>query len=160
MATYKGTEGVLLFGDAGWSESAGWQPGNDTLPGYLADEQYDLGPVELTAFAITLTATVISDNSTGDEWDTHLPGRNAMTGSVSWNYDYEEGTGGITDLTRQLHAKYVGRQIQFDVYPQGFTRGPLVGAGTITSVEIQNNHDNTVCTLTAQITGTGEWTEI
>jgi len=89
----------------------------------------------------------------GDLWDTHLVGRKAFTGSISCNTDWGDVNG--------QRLLVIGASLSFEVFPTGTTQGrvKLSGTATVTSKEYSNNHDNTVASMTVQITGNGALTE-
>ena len=150
MATYRGTDGVIEI------EWQGWDLGKRKM-------------TEVQSFSVSVTAAIINDNASSDEWDTHLVGRNSLTGTVSVLYDYimadiDPETPDYTSegLVSQLHFVFVGRQITFEFYTNSTPEEETIrifGSGTITSVEVSNNHDNTPILMQVGFTGTGQWLE-
>jgi len=160
MATYRGTDGVIQFASEGWSAAVGWNPALKTLVEYIEDGGADISMTNVQSFALSAAAAPINDNTLGDQWDTHLVGRNSLTGSIAWLYDYSADWLDLTEIARVVNTNYLGRTLWFDVYPADYPSLRITGKGTITGIEVSNNHDNTALTLTAQITATGaDWGE-
>jgi hypothetical protein len=151
MATYRGTDGVIEIDWQGWAEG-------------------DRKMTEVQSFSASATATPINDNSSGDEWDTHLVGRSSLTGTVSVLYDYimadiislNPDYNTDQELISQLHFAFLGREILFTFYTNGTPEEQTVrlkGNGTITNIEVSNNHDNTPITLQISFQSIRAWTD-
>jgi hypothetical protein len=150
MATYKGTQGIVSF------EYQGWSPDGQLIQ------------TEVQSFTLTEAAAIISDNSLADEWDTHLVGRKAWTGTIVSNFDMTQQIFDLPlleDPTSQVGPLYLGQQLAIELFPVGDDQGgpptptvwiKIAGVVTVTGYETSNSHDNAVLTMTLSVTGTGE----
>jgi len=106
-----------------------------------------------TGFDVSENAAVINDNALSDEWDTHLVGRKSWNGTISANTDVTGDTTGQGTLT-------IGSEVNLTLYPEedAVSNLELTGTATITGVQHNSNHDNTVAGSTFTFTGNGELT--
>jgi hypothetical protein len=100
MATHHGKEGVVKIG----ANSVG----------------------EVVDFNVDENAAVVDDSAKGDDWDTHLAGRNSWSGSITCHWDPAD-TNGQEALT-------VGASVSLVLYPSGSGSGDakLTGTATVT----------------------------
>jgi hypothetical protein len=102
MATHHGKEGVVKIG----SNSA----------------------AEIVDFNLDENAAVVDDSAKGDDWDSHLVGRNSWSGSATAHWDPSD-TNGQEALT-------VGASVSLVLYPSGATTGDRKASGTATVTRV------------------------
>lgn len=100
MATHHGKEGVVKIG----ANAVG----------------------EVVDFNVDENAAVVDDSAKGDDWDTHLPGRNSWSGSITCHWDPADTNG--------QEAMTIGTSVSLSLYPSGDGSGDakLTGTATIT----------------------------
>lgn len=98
----------------------------------------DNAVAEVTNWTLTITTGIANSDAMGDDWETHLTGKKAATGSITCRLDPSD-----TEGQGELEA---GGSVDLKLYPSGDESGDREYAltATITSVAPSASHDDVV----------------